>query len=507
MCLIPSRAILLLSLCLGLGTLGTCQHKQGTERFNELELEVKGLIEDFHAAGLAIGVVEKGRVSYAAGFGYRDVEKKLPVDIRTTFGIGSVTKAFTAGLLGILEEKGKLTLGDRPQQHIAELAFFDSVMNKEIQIKHLLSHSSGVGQMSSESSCILFGSTDRNALIAKLKFLPPAAGVGESFMYSNAMYTLVGIVGERITGNSWEENIGNLIFKPLAMEDSRVGYLAASTAPNFAYGYSVLEENQPGRVLPEDIATRAPGGDIYSSVRDMTKWVSAWLQEGKYQRKQLLPIDYVREAMSAQQSMNTNGNSDVPSSSYGYGWMSSNFYGYRRVEHSGAISGYTSNVVLFPANELGIIVLSNQSNSSLPNLVARLFIDELLSIERDSTDLAVVRYSQIYPLDTLNMATSIDPGEPPTHALTQFVGDYFHPGYGKLRIHFEEGVLLAEFPFTTFRLIHEGGNVFGSAFTENIPQLMSPFLDFTFQPEKEKQETTLLINLGEEPVTFVRVSN
>lgn len=501
-----NRVIGLLLLCLGFGTLGACQVKQSAERFHAVEIEVQDLIEDFHAAGLAIAVVEDGQVSYAKGFGYRDVEKGLPADSHTLFGIGSVTKAFTGGVLGILADQGKLSLEDRPQQYIAELAFFNSRMNKEIQVKHLLSHSSGIGQMSSESSCILFGLADRDALIAKLKHLPPAASVGETFMYSNAMYTLLGIIGERITGNSWEENIESLLFEPLGMQDSKVGYMAASTVPNFAFGYSVLED-RPAQVLPENIATRAPGGDIYSSVHDMAKWISMWLQQGKYESQQLLPMDYAKEAMSPQQVMGGGGAAERPAPSYGYGWMSSSFYGHQRVEHSGAISGYTSNVVLFPEKKLGIVVLSNQSNSSLPNLVTRLFIDQLLTIERDTADQPVVRYSQINPLDTGNLATTINREAPPSHALAAFVGDYVHPGYGKVSVRLDEETLLAAFPFTTFRLIHEDGNVFSSTFTEDIPQLMDPFLDFTFQTKKEKLASTLLINLGEEPVAFERVSN
>lgn len=504
MFLIPNRAVGLLLFCLGLGILGACQEKHNTERFQALESEVKGLIEDFHAAGLAIAVVEDDRISYVAGFGYRDVEKRLPVDSHTLFGIGSVTKSFTGGVLGILAGQGKLTMEDRPQQHIAELTFFNASMNEDIQIKHLLSHSSGLGQMSSESSCILFGSADRDALIAKFRHLPSAASVGEAFMYSNAMYTLLGIVGERITGDSWEENVENLLFEPLGMPDSRVGFFAASTAPGFSYGYSVLHD-RPEQVLPEKIATRAPAGDIYSSVHDMAKWVNLWLQEGQFEGRQFLPIDYVKEAMSPQQAMGVSGAGEEPVPSYGYGWMSRDFYGLRRVEHSGAISGYTSNVVLFPAEELGIIVLSNQSNSSLPNLVARLFIDELLSIERDSGDQPVVRYSQINPLDTENVSTTINREAPPTFSLEACVGDYVHPGYGKVGIRLENETLLAIFPFTTFRLIHEEDNVFSSAFTEDIPQLMDPFLDFTFQTREENKGPTLLINVGEEPVTFSRI--
>ncbi|MBX2875537.1 MAG: serine hydrolase [Saprospiraceae bacterium] len=480
-----------------------CQENRAAVKWGGLEAETVDLLEAFHAAGLAVGIVENGSLTYVKGFGYRNVEKSLPVDQHTLFGIGSVTKAFTAGVLGVLREEGKLSLQDSPQTHISELRFNNEEMNNRIKIHHLLSHSSGVGQMTAESSCILFLSENRNDVIPRIRHWEPAAEVGAAFLYNNFMYTLAGVVGERITGNTWEENVRNLIFQPLGMQDSRIGYRAASTATNFAHGYSVLAE-KPERVLPELVPTRSPGGDIYSSIADMSEWMGLWLNEGKSGNQQLLPARYVREATSPKQAMQT-GEEDGPGSpSYGYGWMISDFHGHKRVEHAGAISGYSSNVVLFPEQQLGIIVLSNQSNSSLPNIVADLFIDKLLQIERQTAEEPIIRYSRIYPIDPVSSTTRINAGQAPTYDLTDLVGNYFHPGFGTLTISFTDGVLLAACPFTTFRLTHAEGNTFNSVFAEEIPQIMGPFLRFTFHASNRKKVDSVLVNVGEEQVAFSR---
>lgn len=483
-----------------------CQEMEWTQRFPGLDQEVESLMEEFHAAGLAMGVLEKGGLTYSNAFGYRDAEQELPVDINTLFGIGSVTKAFTAATLGILEGKGMLSLSHQPQRYIKELRFNNQEMDAEIKISNLLSHSTGVGTMTSESSCILFLSADRNAVIPRIKYWTPAAQVGEAFMYSNFMYTLAGIVGERVTGNTWEENVREVLLRPLKMDDTRVGYDSAKRAKNFAYGYSVLE-GQPQRVLPETMMTRSPGGDIYSSVANMAKWLSVWLKEGKNGKQQFLPEKYLREATKRQQSMVSAGQEDSASPSYGYGWMISDFHGFKRVEHSGAISGYSSNVVLFPEEQLGIVVLSNQSNSSLPNLVTRLLIDRLLAFERDSSDQPTIRYSRIRPLEPAATKTDIHQEQKPTYKMEAFSGKYSHPGFGTIAVTYKHGTLLATFPFTTFRLIHEEGNRFSSAFTEEIPQVMGPWLNFTFQANSGKAIDTLLVNLGEDPIPFVRVEN
>ncbi len=184
--------------------------------------------------------------------------------------------------------------------------------------------------------------------------------------------------------------------------------------------------------------------------------------------------------------------------------MISDFYGYKRVEHSGAISGYSSNVVLFPEEKLGVVVLSNQSNSSLPNAVTRLLVDRLLKVVRDSADQARIRYDQVRPIAPVNTKTEINLQQKPSHVLRDFVGEYIHPGFGTILIRYENGTLLATFPFTTFRLIHEEGNDFSSAFTEEIPQIMGPWLSFTFQVNTEGRPDILLVNLGEAPVPFTR---
>lgn len=506
MFLTPNKTFFQLLLALLISLPGACQENGTSAKWVGLEEEIHDLMKEFHAAGLAVGVLENGNLTYVQGFGHRNVEKSLPVDENTLFGIGSVTKAFTAGVLGVLEEKGKLKLEDSPLSYIPELRFNTEEMNNGIQIHHLLSHSSGVGQMTAESSCILFVSEERDELIPRIRYWAPAAGVGETFIYNNFMYTVAGLVGERITGDTWEENVENLIFQPLGMRGSRIGYEAASKVVNFAYGYSVLEES-PQRVLPELLPTRSPGGDIHSSIADMAKWVGLWLNQGRLGTQQLLSAEYVLEATSPQQFMGSESSQELGGPSYGYGWMISDFHGFKRVEHSGAISGYSSHVVMFPDQQSGIIVLSNQSNSSLPNVVARLLVDRLLKVERDSADLARIRYGRIRPITPIETKIEINRAQKPTHQLVDFVGNYTHLGFGTIVVSYENGTLLAALPFTTFRLIHMEDNTFSSAFTEDIPQVMGPWLNFTFQVNSGKLVDTLLVNLGEEPVPFSRKEN
>ncbi|MEN0004937.1 MAG: serine hydrolase domain-containing protein, partial [Bacteroidota bacterium] len=269
---------LLISFLLLVATCSACSlpAQPVEERLDDLGPAIQQLLNDYHAAGLALAVVDKDKVRFARGYGFRDVDQQLPVDEHTVFGIGSITKAFTASILGQLEVQGELDFYDSPQTYLPELSFSTDEMNESIRIHHLLTHSTGLSGFMTESTAILFLTENRQALLQRLQHFPPMAAAGERYDYSNMMYTLVGYIGASITGKSWQENVRTRLFAPLSMQDSYTSARAAQQAANFSLGYAVQDSLYPATVLPEKVPSRAPAGDIYSSVSDMSKWMRMW---------------------------------------------------------------------------------------------------------------------------------------------------------------------------------------------------------------------------------------
>ena len=379
-------------------TAAQCQSPATDPRFDDLEAAVKTTLSDYHAAGLAIAVVEKGKTIYAKGFGYRDYENQIPVDEQTLFCLGSCTKAFTASLMGILEGQGEISLNDRPAKYIPELKFYNHKMDKSIQIRHLLSHTTGLSNMSTESSMVLFPPKENEGLIPRLKYLTPNAEVGEEHLYCNFTYAIPAILSERITGENWADNMAKLIFEPIGMENSTVGFDQASKNANYSLGYAV-HENQVAPAMADRIVGRAPAGDIYSNVDEMSKWMATWLNDGRYENKLVLPLKYTQDAISPLISIpapyNYNDSTSVWNMAYGYGWgTEKDYHGYWKVHHSGAISGYSAVVILFPDEEIGITVLTNQSNSNLPYTISEMMEDCLLDIDRPAKEDEQIRYGQ-----------------------------------------------------------------------------------------------------------------
>lgn len=472
-------------------------------KFRKAEEKVKELIENYHAAGLSVAIIKDGNLIYTKGFGYRDYEKKISVNTHTIFGIGSITKSFTASLLGILESKGKLTLKDSPIKYLPELKFYTKEMDAKIQLHHMLTHTTGISNISSESSAILFVTDSIKELLPRLAHLKPSASVGERLMYNNYIYTLLGMVGAEVTGQSWDENLESMIFRPLKMERTFSSYQQASSFnSNVSYGYAV-DSIQPVRVLPEIVPTRAPAGAIFSTAEDMSKWLQVFMNKGKANHKQVIPADYIPKAIQPYTLFSGNENDSASIvTHYGYGWITRNFKGLKRVEHSGGVSGYGSNAVFFPEKNLGIVVLTNQTSSSLSYAVTDVFVNELLQI--DDT-LPEINYSQVHKITNPNTPTVINQKRKPSHALKAFTGKYQHPGYGELSIVLHDQTLYADFPLTRFRLTHREHNIFNDHFAEEIPLLMWNFMQFNFLEDTHGVINSLSLNFDSAPVIFKRI--
>lgn len=476
---------------------------QEGSKLNGLDSEIETLIKQYHAAGLAVAVIQNGKSIYRKGFGYRNYEQKIPADEHTVFGIGSCTKAFTASVLGILQEEGRLDFKDRPSKYIENLEFATQGMNDSVRIHHLLTHTTGLSITPSECTAVLFTSANKYDLVPRIKYINSTSGVGQDWIYNNLMYSLAGMVSEQPSGKSIESNWEEMIFEPLGMTNTYAKYEDAAKNSNFSFGYTV-QENMPSKVIEEDMAVRGAGGAIYSTVSDMSRWMQLWLDKGRLDGLQILPEKYIDAAMDTLVLIASNPNDSISVPRYyGYGW--SNWYhkGYKRTEHSGGISGYVSNVVLYPNENLGIVVLSNQTTTTLPSKVNNLIVERLLpELKENKLDIQYGQAFNIGPIDTPTIPDSI---QMPSLELSELVGTYYHPGYGEIEVTLKHKTLYADFPYTKFRLEYIGNDTFIDHFTEQVPHAYWNFLDFKFEKNDHGEVNRVLLNLDTNPVSFEKL--
>jgi CubicO group peptidase (beta-lactamase class C family) len=376
--LIFSTLILLLALP------SFAQKQKPDNRLTGLDSELNKVLEAWNAAGFAVAVVEKDKIIYSKGFGYRDYENKVPVTPNTLFAIGSSSKAFTSGLLGILREEGKLSFDDSPIKHIPDLRFYNNEMNNLITIKDIMTHRTGLPRH--DLSWYFFTTQSRDSLMQRIQYQEPFAKVREQWYYNNFMFLTQGVITERITGKTWEENLQEKFFDPLGMNTSNAVINGLKNGKEASFGYEVKNDSIIKKMDYYDIAAMGPAGSINSSVNEMSNWVISWINGGKFKGEQILPESYVKEAISPQMIMaNSIPDKEFPDmhiSTYGYGWMVSSYKGHYRVEHGGNINGFSANVAFFPTDSIGIVVLANQNGSLVPGIVRNIISDRLLKVDK-----------------------------------------------------------------------------------------------------------------------------
>ncbi|GAB3218207.1 serine hydrolase [Algoriphagus aestuariicola] len=451
----------LLLLCTS--TLSCAQKLLDTKRLEEKLTAIQAATK---TVGFSVAIVKGDQVIYSKGFGYRDLENKVDADENTLYAIGSSSKAFTVALLGIMEEEKGLKFTDSPRKYLTQLEFYNDELNDQVTILDMVSHRTGLPRH--DLSWYLFPTESKDSLLARVKYQEPFTGIREQWYYNNFMYLAQGLITEKLTGKSWEDNIRERFFEPLQMTRSNLSIAELQQQTNSAKGYT-LENFESSKVTPYyNIAAISPAGSINSSVKDMANWVRIWLNDGMLGETQILPKSYVAKA--ANPLMLVGGGISDPKfpdqhlNSYGYAWFTSSYKGHYRMEHGGNIDGFSANVAIFPSDSLGIVVLSNQNGSALPTLVRNTISDELLGLTK--TDW-VSHYEKIVEKAKEQQAKSKEddksskiPNTRPSHSLVEYTGKYEHPGYGAFKVELANDSLWAQFTRQRTYLSHTHYDVF-----------------------------------------------
>ncbi|GAA3958846.1 serine hydrolase [Mucilaginibacter dorajii] len=443
-------------------------------RFAGMDIYADSVLKQFHIAGFAVAVVENDKVIYAKGFGYRDEKKKLPVTPNTVFPINSCTKAFTDALCGILVNEGKLGLDQPVRDYVSWFRFYNEYTTEHATIRDLMAHRTGLPRHDQVSD-FFDNSQPRDSLIYRIRYLQPFAELRQKYQYNNLMYTVLGVVTEKLTGQSYEQNIAERLLKPLDMSNTSLSATGLMASPDHSLGY--YYDEQKGQLMAGDYGNEpnpnCPAGGICSSVADMSKWLIAWLNGGKYNGKQVIPDWYVKEAIRPQ--------TPIDNYNYGLGWYLSAFRGgHFRVEHSGTGRFSNSTVCFYPSangysspHKIGIVVLSNEFGDYLTSLIRDYLSDKLLNEGRKDLPGSNGEWSAWFPgykayfasmhkPNTGGDGTPVKPS-PLSHPVNAYTGKYYNAGYRTIEIYLKGDQLQARFNRVDLSLKHFNFDVFDAS--------------------------------------------
>ena len=442
---------LLLILAMGSVITGSAQgNSENDKRFAGLDTVLNRILSVWKGPGFSVAVVEKDKVVYAKGFGYRNNETKIPVTPNTLFAIGSCTKAFTASLIGSLAAKGDLDIDKPVRDYLPDLKFFNDEMNDRITLRDMMCHRTGLPRH--DYSWYLFSTQSRDSLLKRIQYLEPSAQLRLKWQYNNFMYLAQGVIIEKLTHQSWETNIQTNIFQPLGMSRSNLTIPDLEKDADAALGYELKDSantRQPVKVDYYHIDAMGPAGAINSSAMDMSNWVNAWIHDGKFNGKEIFPMGFAREATSSQMVSGPGypdeDTRDIQFSTYGFGWMLASYRGHYRVEHGGNINGFSASACFFPSDSVGIVVLTNQGNSNIPSIVRNLLADRMLGLKYyDWNAYMWTRYDKMKQAekdaaksklksDTINSTRS--------HPIMDYTGLFNNKGYGTMDIYLDHDSL------------------------------------------------------------------
>ena len=352
----------------------------------DLEEVINTSMARFDVPGMAVAVVQDDKVVFAKGFGISNLNTNAKVNKDTLFGIASNTKAFTSAALAKLVDEGKLSWDDRVIDHLPEFRLYDSYVTREMRVRDLLSHRSGLGL--GQGDLMIWPSTDKSIedILAGLQYLKPASSFRSQYAYNNLMFVTAGEVVARVSGMSWNDYIEKNILQPLHMDNSRAGFSRIPKSnKNWAIGHIPMD----GKLNPffvnylEDFRG---AGAIASSVNDMSQWLLTQLAGGKMPSGEQLFSEKQQAQMWHPHITSMTSKSAYEAyhqqfRGYGLGWSIEDYHGFKKLGHGGGILGMVSQVTLLPEKKLGIVILSNQQAFSALSAVTHEVLEDALELE------------------------------------------------------------------------------------------------------------------------------
>src|SRR5215472_15475371 len=227
-------------------------------------------MKEWKVPGVALAVVQDGKVVYAKGYGCRDLENKLPVTTATLFPIGSITKSFTALTFAILKNEGKVDWDKPVRSYLPEFQMNDSVATEQATPRDLFSHRTGLPRHD-----LVWYSSDfsREDMVSRLRELKPNKGFRSAYQYNNLTIMTMGYLEGKLTGQGWEGAIRQKIFAPLGMSHSDLSVTEIEKTDDHALPYA-LKKDVATKVPYHNIDAIGPAGSINSSVDDMSHYLT-----------------------------------------------------------------------------------------------------------------------------------------------------------------------------------------------------------------------------------------
>ncbi|GAB3061887.1 serine hydrolase domain-containing protein [Stenotrophomonas tumulicola] len=345
---------------------------------SQIEAIAQQLTYGERVPGMAVAIVQGGRVLSARGYGVTDVNNPLPVDSHTVFRLASLSKAFAGTMAGLLVNDGTLRWDSKVTEYVPGFQLTTPEATERLTVADLLSHRVGLPYNAYDRD--VEANADYYTLTHKLASTSLKCLPGECYAYQNVAFSLIGDVVYAASGSFYEQSVERRLFKPLGMDDASLGLAGIQASSRWARPH-VRSRNGWVSLTPKPTYYRlAPAAGVNASASDMAQWLLAHTGH----RPDVLPAPLLATLHSTLVSTPGEMRSGwrrerLHSAGYALGWRNFDYAGHEVVFHAGAVQGYRGLVALVPERDLGIAILWN-GESSLPSGLLPTVLDAAIGL-------------------------------------------------------------------------------------------------------------------------------
>lgn len=327
----------------------------------------------WHVPGMSVAVVSKEVILFQKGFGKTAATDGIVVDEHTLFAIASTTKAMVVAGILMLADEEKLSLDDPVIKHIPELHFMDPMLTKQLIVRDLLAHRTG---LPSTDIWSFFQAMPLDEQITRLQTVKAEASLRTRLIYQNTMFELAGLLIERLSGQRWHHFLAERLWQPIGMmetygERAQISANQSHVTPHF---YRDGELTVPDWDFSADFADAA--GSAWSSIHDMSLWAQFLLRDGITSNgERLISAAAISQMFEPHQL--SSADDFYPTvkltqpnwRSYGLAWFQQDFQGRKIDFHTGSLSGLIAIIGLDRANDKAVIVLGNRDHAEMRHAI------------------------------------------------------------------------------------------------------------------------------------------
>ncbi|WP_237059038.1 serine hydrolase domain-containing protein [Microbulbifer sediminum] len=332
------------------------------------------LMEKQGIPGAAYVIVSGDEVVAMDTHGVRLKGKRAKVDRHTIFRLASVSKTFAASMAAVLEHEQKFDWGDKVVRYVPELRFKTPSLSKQLQVQHLLSHSSGLTPNAYDN--YLEDNQPLSKILPKFANIDPRCSPGKCYGYQNVLFSLIEDVIQKATGVSYERQLDNRFFTPLNMKDASLGWERFMASDNRAAPHVQTGRGWRPVKVEREYYLAGPAAGVNASISDMAQWLKA--QMGYYP-KVLSPeviADITTERVETRRHMRHRIWRDYLShAGYGLGWRLYTIGDDRIIYHGGWVAGFRAAVAYSEKLKIGIAILMNAESRVISDLTANFVVD------------------------------------------------------------------------------------------------------------------------------------